>query len=58
VFGVDPEKQRLDSVHIRSNMRKLGRIRIFSQTILKFLVNLKRHHRDLFDGINPEVTAR
>jgi len=58
VFGVDPEKQRLDSVHIRSNMRKLGRIRIFSQTILKFLVNLKRHHRDLFDGIDPEVTAR
>jgi hypothetical protein len=58
VFGVDPEKQRLDSVQIRSNMRKLGRIRIFSQTILKFLVNLKRHHRDLFDGIDPEVTAR
>jgi hypothetical protein len=58
VFGVDPEKQRLDSVYIRSNMRKLGRIRIFSQTILKFLVNLKRHHRELFDGIDPEVTAR
>jgi hypothetical protein len=58
VFGVETEKQRLDSVHIRSNMRKLGRIAIFSQTILKFLVNLKRHHRNLFDGINPEVMAR
>ena len=58
VFGVETEKQRLDSVHLRSNMRKLGRIAIFSQTILKFLLNLKRHHRDLFDGIDPKVTAR
>ena len=47
VFGVETEKQRLDSVHIRSNMRKLGRIAIFSQTILKFLVNLKRDRKSV-----------
>ena len=55
VFGVDPSNQRIDSVHIRSNMRRLGRIAIFSRTIAKFLVNLKRHHRELFDTIKADV---
>jgi hypothetical protein len=58
VFGVDPANQRIDSVHIRSNMRRLGRIAIFSRTIAKFLVNLKRHHRTLFDSITAEVIDR
>ena len=58
VFGVDTKKQRIDSVHIQSNMRRLGRIRIFAQTISKFLVNLKRHHRDLFDAIDNQVIDR
>ena len=52
VFGVDTKKQRIDSVHIQSNMRKLGRISIFAHTISKFLLNLKRHHRSLFDSID------
>jgi predicted metalloenzyme YecM len=30
-FHVDTTRQRLDSVHIRSNMRRLGRIGIFSK---------------------------
>ena len=30
VFSVDTRNQRLDSVHIESNMRHLGRIRIFA----------------------------
>lgn len=55
VFGVDTKKQRIDSVHIHSNMRKLGRISIFARTISKFLVNLKRHHRRLFDSIDCKV---
>ncbi len=58
VFGVDSKNQRIDSVHIQSNMRKLGRIGIFSRTIFKFLVNLKRHHRLLFDAIDEKITAR
>ena len=58
VFGVDPSNQRIDSVHIRSNMRRLGRIAIFSRTIAKFLVNLKRHHRELFDTIKADVIDR
>jgi hypothetical protein len=45
MFRVDFGKQRLDSVHIHSNMRHLGRIALFSRTIKKFLLNLKRQHR-------------
>jgi hypothetical protein len=58
VFGVDTRNQRIDSVHIQSNMRKLGRIRIFSQTTTKFLVNLKRHHRGLFDKLDQTIVER
>jgi len=54
VFKVDFTKQRLDSVHIKSNMRHLGRISLFSRTIKKFLVNLKRHHRVLFDKLDQK----
>lgn len=48
-FDVNTDIQRLDSTHVQSNMRKLGRIRIFAETIRKFLTNLKRQHKDLFD---------
>lgn len=57
-FDVDTSKQRIDSVHIRSNMRRLGRIRIFVQTINKFLVNLKRHHKELFDTLPKEMVDK
>ena len=33
VFSVDTSKQRLDSVHIRSNMKRLGRIGLFVRCI-------------------------
>jgi hypothetical protein len=39
-------------------MRRLGRIAIFSRTIAKFLVNLRRHHRKLFDTIGGDVIDR
>ena len=58
IFSVNTDNQRIDSVHIMSNMRKLGRIGIFSQTIHKFLINLKRHHRDLFDSISVDLIER
>lgn len=58
VFQVDTSNQRIDSVHIQSNMRRLGRIGIFSQTIHKFLVNLKRHHQKLFDTIPLSLVER
>jgi hypothetical protein len=55
VFKVDTDNQRIDSVHIKSNMRRLGRIGIFASTISKFLVNLKRGHKELFDTIDRGV---
>jgi len=53
LFDLDPSKQRLDSVHIFSNMAHLGRIRIFVRTIRKFLVNLRRHHAALYQSLGP-----
>ena len=58
VFDVDMKKQRLDSVHIQSNMRHLGRIGLFVKTIKKFLVNLKRQHRSLYDQLDNEMVRR
>lgn len=58
VMEVDTSFQRIDSVHIFSNMRHLGRIRLLAVTIRKFLTNLKRHHRDLFDNIPEELRDR
>ncbi|MHB1397173.1 MAG: transposase [Trichloromonadaceae bacterium] len=57
LFDLDPSKQRLDSVHIFSNMAHLGRIRLFVKTIRKFLVNLKRQHADLYQALG-EVASR
>ncbi|SRR6266545_179098 len=58
VFRVDVSKQRFDSVHIYSNMRHLGRLGLFVKTIKKFLVNLKRHHKDLYDALEAAITDR
>ena len=57
-FNVDTTKQRLYSVHIRSNMRRLGRIGIFSQSIHTFLINLKRRHSEIFETIEKELIDR
>jgi hypothetical protein len=58
VFAVNTSKQRCDSVHIFSNMRHLGRIGLLCHTIKKFLVNLKRHHKDLFEALEKGLTDR
>jgi len=58
VFSVDTSKQRCDSVHLFSNMRHLGRIGLFCRTIKKFLVNLKRHRKDLFEALGQELMDR
>ena len=55
LFTLDPSKQRLDSVHIFSNMAHLGRIRIFVRTIRTFLTNLKRHHTKEYDALGELV---
>ena len=58
VFKVNTDNQRIDSVHIKSNMRRLGRIGIFTSSINKFLVNLKRGHQELFDTIDKGIIEK
>jgi hypothetical protein len=58
VFKVDLDNQRIDSVHIKSNMRRLGRIGIFVSGINKFIKNLKRQNKDLFESIRTELIDR
>ena len=58
IFDVDTSKQRIDSVHIQSNMRKLGRIRIIAAAIKKFIVNLKRHHPGLYGNLPEDFKDR
>lgn len=55
VFKVNTDNQRIDSVHIKSNMRRLGRISIFVTSINKFLVNLKRNHKALFATVGSDI---
>jgi len=56
LFELDPSKQRLDSIHIFSNMAHLGRIRLFVRTIRTFLVNLKRHHAGRYQALGEVAT--
>jgi len=58
VFKVNTAKQRIDSVHIKSNMQRLGRISIFVKSINKFLVNLKRSHEDLFETVEQGIVEK
>jgi hypothetical protein len=58
VFNVDTRVQRIDSVHIKSNMRRLGRIGIFVKTLHTFLINLKRHHQGLFETLAQDLVDR
>jgi hypothetical protein len=58
VFKVNTDNQRIDSVHIKSNMRRLGRIGIFTSSINKFLVNLKRSHKEQFDTVDKGIIDR
>ena len=58
VFKVSTDKQRIDSVHIKSNMRRLGRIGIFTESIHKFLNNLKRGQKEQLDTIDKKVVDK
>jgi hypothetical protein len=58
VFAVDISKQRFDSVHVFSNMRHLGRIGLFVKTIRKFLVNLKRQQKEIYDALDQTLADR
>ncbi len=48
-FEVDTPNQRIDSVHVHSNMARLSRIKVLVNTLIKFLKNLKRKDKELFE---------
>jgi hypothetical protein len=58
VFEVNSGHQRIDSVHVFSNMRRLSRLGIFIRTIRKFLRNLKRQHAELWGLIAERFAER
>ena len=47
-FKVDTNHQRLDSTLLTSNMARIGRVRILSRCIHKFITNLKRQYPELY----------
>jgi hypothetical protein len=58
-FAVDASDQRMDSTHVQSNMRTLGRIRLFAAAIRKFLKALRRSHKKAYAAsISPELIDR
>src|SRR4030066_270947 len=54
----DEETVRQLAFSIEANMRHLGRIGIFVRGIRVFLVNLKRHHLDLFESLDGFFSER
>lgn len=51
-------RQRLDSVHIKSNMAELGRVRLFCRTMEMFLRDLQKDNSGRFDEIHPDLVGR
>jgi len=58
IYDLDTSLQRIDSTHLFSNMRSLGRISLFVTTIKRFLKNLKRHHSDSYSTLDKELCMR
>jgi len=55
---LDVSRQRLDSTHIFSDMATFGRTKLMGVTIKRFLVQLKRHHADLYTALDQALLAR
>jgi len=55
---LDVSRQRLDSTHVFSDMAQLGRTRLMGVAIKRFLVQLARHHRDLYDALPEPILDR
>ena len=51
-------QQRLDSTHVFSDMATFARTRLMGVTIKRFLTQVKRHERVLYDGLPSELRER
>ena len=58
-LNISTRKQRLDSTHIRSEMRRLSRLELLRKTIAKFLTGMRREHiRLLTKKVEKELVER
>ena len=55
---LDVSRQRLDSTHIFSDMATFGRTKLMGVSIKRFLTQLKRHHRPLYDALSEDLRSR
>jgi hypothetical protein len=55
---LDVSRQRLDSTHVFSDMATFGRSKLMGVAIKRFLTQLKRHHRPLYDALPEEFRRR
>ena len=55
---LDISRQRLDSTHVFSDMATFGRTKLMGVTIKRFLTQLKRHHRELYDALPEALRCR
>ena len=58
IFKVNADQQRIDSVHIKSNMKRSGRIGLFTTTLHKFLVNLKRQQATMLGTLDQALVEK
>jgi len=58
VLELDVTKQRLDSTHVFSDMATFGRTRLMGVTIKRFLTQVKRHDREVYDALPEELLER
>jgi len=57
-LDLDVSRQRLDSTHVFSDMATFGRSKLMGVTIKRFLTQLKRHHRRLYEALGDELPSR
>lgn len=52
------DQQRLDSTHVFSDMAKFGRTKLMGTSISRFLTQLKRHHKGLYESLPETIRKR
>lgn len=57
-LGIDTSKQRMDSTHILSNIEKLSRLGVFTETIRLFLHALKKTDPKIYDTLPMGIVRR
>ena len=55
---LDVSQQRLDSTHVFSHMAQFGRTKLMAIAIKRFLTQLKRQARDLYDALPEDFRRR